>query len=245
MSHTAPTVILCCSSTKNQTSKREAKQSKGKRWNSHTGNVIGKRGIEHTSRFGHRSSTHKYETINNMFADCLHCMCWWVYAENACKQRPQMRSIAHSMQPFISGRFVHISANSHFRSYFLFVFAAVRCGFIRFHLFCYWAGEIITLDRSHWNGWLVAMQWQLKNVHIRRKAAAAATPTDYSVKNERCISTTSVNRVTYLLFDEFVLHVVCMSIHFVIKGCESRHAFCPSIPMSQYRTEKHRNNCNC
>lgn len=59
----------------------------------------------------------------------------------------------------------------------------------------------------------VAMQWQLKNVHIRRKT--------WTTTNDAL--TTSVNRVTYLLFDEFVLHVVCMSIYFVIKGLR-RHA---------------------
>lgn len=98
--------------------------------------------------------------------------------------------------------------------------------FIRFHLFCCWVGKSLP--------WIVD---SLLNAMTVEECPHSAKSSSSSSNNDNGLhwktndaSTTSVNRVTYLLFDEFVLHVVCMSIHFVIKGCESACRSCP-IPI--------------
>lgn len=157
-------------------------------------------------------------------------LCWKCFQTTT-----QMRSIVHSMQPFISGCFVHISANSHFRSYFLFVFVVVVAAV---HSLSF----ILLLSRgSHYLGSFtskrLARYYAMTVEECPHSAKSSNNFNDGGLhwKTERCRSTTSVNRVTYLLFDEFVLHVVCMSIHFVIKGYESACRL--PISMSQYRSE--------
>lgn len=161
-------------------------------------------------------------------------MCLWFYAENAIKQRPQMRSIAQPMQPLTSGLFVHISASKQSFQIVFFVCLCCCCG-----RFVHSLSFILLLSRgNHYLG-SFTLKW------LTRCYAMTVEECPHSAKRQRQrithwktndASTTSVNRVTYLLFDEFVLHVVCMSIHFVIKGCVSRHAFCSSS-MNQYRTK--------
>lgn len=162
-------------------------------------------------------------------------MCLWFYAENAIKQRPQMRSIAQPMQPLTSGLFVHISASKQaVISDRIFCLSLLLLWSFRSFAFIYsvaepgkslpWIVHIEMVDSLLCND-----SWRMSTFGEKQRQRITHWKTNDA-------STTSVNRVTYLLFDEFVLHVVCMSIHFVIKGCVSRHAFCSSS-MNQYRTK--------